>query len=327
MKRSSVLQFLLLGLIWGGSYTFIKISLDGLTPALLVFVRIVLGAVVLLAFVGLRRVRIPAFGAIWGHIAVAAILGMVAPFLLLAWGERYTSAAMAGVIIAALPLLTLVAVWILLPSEKTTRRKLAGFLLGFAGVVLIIAPWNSDAGSLTGQLAVLGAAACYAAQTVYVRRFLLQHGLAPLALAASQLVAATLLQGAVLPFTPWQTPTLSWPVVTSIVILGAIGTGLAYVLYFRLISDLGATSASAVNYLVPVVGMLTSTLLLGDTVTWNMVVGVVAVLIGLAAAENRLASLRPRPPAEADPGPPPPAPASTERAPSLPSARVGGGDD
>jgi drug/metabolite transporter (DMT)-like permease len=306
MNRTSLLQFLLLGFIWGASYTFIKASLDGLTPAQLVLARIVLGLVVLLAFLALRRIRLPKPGPVWGHVAVAAVFGMVAPFLLLAFGEQHTSAAMAGVLIAALPLVTLAAATTFLPTERATSRKLIGFLAGFGGVVLIMAPWQSDGGTLTGQLAVLGAACSYAAQTVYIRKFIVPYKLAPVALAASQLVMATILQAAVTPTMAWETPNLTWQVVTSIVVLGVFGTGLAYVLYFRLITDLGATTASAVNYLVPVVGMVVSTSLLGESLTWNMIVGVVVVMVGLAVAENRFGARRAEtagPPAPAGPAP------------------------
>jgi drug/metabolite transporter (DMT)-like permease len=287
MNRTSLLQFLLLGTIWGASYTFIKVSLDGLTPAQLVLARIVLGLLLLLGFLSVRKIRLPKLGSVWGHVTVAAALGMVVPFLLLAFGERHTSAAMAGVLIAALPLVTLAAATTFLPTERATSRKLAGFLAGFAGVVLIMAPWESEGGTIGGQLAVLGAACSYAAQTVYIRKFIVPYKLAPVALAASQLVMATILQAAVTPTMAWETPNLTWQVVSSIIVLGVFGTGLAYVLYFRLITDLGATTASSVNYLVPVVGMVVSTSLLGESLTWNMIVGVVIVMVGLAVAENR----------------------------------------
>lgn len=310
MNRTSLLQFTLLAAIWGASYTFIKVSLDGLTEAQLVLTRVLLGAVVLLAVAAVSKVKLPPLGAAWGHIAVTATLGMVVPFLLLAWGEQRTSAAMAGVLIGATPLLTLAAAAAALPSERATRRKAIGLVLGFGGVVLVISPWSADPGSLRGQLAVLGAAASYALQTVYVRKFLVQRGLAPLAMSTSQVVAACFLQAAITPAFAWDTPSFSWQVSTSVLILGTVGTGLGYLLYFRLIADVGATTASAVNYLVPVMAVVIGATTLSEPVTWNMVVGTLVVLAALAFAENRKVlpgaaakAASPDPDPDSDPGP------------------------
>lgn len=291
MSRVNVTLFILLAFIWGASYTFIKIAVEGLTPAQLVLGRVVLGAVVLFAVLTYTKGKLPRSLAVWGHTVVTALLGMVAPFLLLAWGEQRTSAAMAGVLIAATPLLTLAAVTAALPSERATWRKGVGFVAGFLGVVLVIGPWSASGGSLAGQLAVLGAALCYALQTVYVKKMLAAKGIPPLVSATTQVITATVLQALVTPFFPWQTPNLTAGVVISIVLLGVVGTGLAYLIYFRLIGDMGAANASAVNYLVPITAVLVSLVTLGEPITWNMVVGTLIVLGALAFAENRLPAM------------------------------------
>jgi drug/metabolite transporter (DMT)-like permease len=180
-------------------------------------------------------------------------------------------------------------------------RKVIGVLVGFLGVVLVIGPWRESLGSLGGQLACLGAALSYAGGFVYVRKHLSSRGLAPLSLAAAQLAAAAALQALVTPFLAWETPEPTGRVVASIVVLGLLSTGLAYVLYFRLIGDLGAATASTVNYVVPVAAVLVSVLLLGEPVTWNLLVGGLVVLGGVAYAENRL-KLRRGDPATAGPG-------------------------
>jgi drug/metabolite transporter (DMT)-like permease len=125
-----------------------------------------------------------------------------------------------------------------------------------------------------------------------VRKFLSPLGLAPLSLAASQLVSAAVLQALVTPFLDWHAPHLTTGVTFSIVLLGLLSTGLAYVLYFRLIGDVGATTASAVNYVVPVFAVLISVLFLGEPVTWNLLAGGLVVLVGVAYAENRVSQLR-----------------------------------
>jgi drug/metabolite transporter (DMT)-like permease len=290
--NATVARFLLLAGLWGSSFTLIKVSLEGLTPGQLVLSRLVLGAVVLLAIATLRGVRLPTSYGTWRHIAVAALLGNVAPFLLLSYGERSAGAGMAGVLIGATPLVTLTLAAAALPTERASRRKLTGLVVGFVGVVLVIGPWRDAGGSIGARIACLAAAFSYAAGFVYVRRFLSPRGLAPLALAASQLLAAAALQGLVTPFLTWHSPELSLRVGASITVLGLLGTGLAYVLYFRLIGDVGATTASAVNYVVPVFAVLVSVVLLGEPVTWNLAAGGRVVLAGVGYAENRLGQLR-----------------------------------
>jgi drug/metabolite transporter (DMT)-like permease len=284
-----LMRFLLLALLWGGSFTLIKVSLEGLSPAQLVLARLVLGAAVLLAVAALRRAGLPRGRAVWGHLAVAALLGNVLPFLLLSYGEQTAGAGIAGVLIGATPLLTLTIAYAALAAERATARKVIGLVVGFAGLVLVVAPWRDAGGSLAGELACFGAAVSYAASFVYVRRFLTPRKLAPLALAAGQLLTAVLLQAAASPFLQWGAVHLTGRVLAAILLLGVLCTGLAYVLYFRLIADLGATTASTVNYVVPIAAVLFGAVLLGEPVTWNVVVGGLVVLVGMAYAENRLA--------------------------------------
>jgi len=299
MDKASVARFLLLALLWGSSFTFIKVSLEGLAPGQLVLGRLVLGAAVLLAIVAVRKVALPRPAQVWGHIGAAGLFGNVIPFLLLSYGEKTTGAGIAGVLIGASPLLTLALATAALPTERATVRKAVGLGIGFAGVVLVIGPWHESLGSLGGRLACFGAAVSYAIGFVYVRKFLSPLGLAPLSLAASQLVSAAVLQAAVTPFLDWRVPALTGSVTFSVVVLGLLSTGLAYVLYFRLIGDVGATTASAVNYVVPVFAVLIGVLFLGEPVTWNLLAGGLVVLLGVAWAENRLGQLRGSDPVDA----------------------------
>ncbi|MEO5874503.1 MAG: DMT family transporter [Streptosporangiaceae bacterium] len=301
MKNATIARFLLLALLWGSSFTFIKVSLRGLTPGQLVLTRLVLGAAVLLAIVGAGRTGLPRSAEVWGHVTMTALLGNVAPFLLLSYGEQTTGAGIAGLLIGGTPLLTLALATAVLPGERATGRRAVGLTVGFAGVVLVLSPWHDAGGSTGGQLACLGAALSYAAGFVYVRRFLSPRGLAPLSLAASQLTSAVGLHLLVTPFLAWHTPDLTGEVTASIVILGLFSTGLAYVLYFRLIGDVGATTASAVNYVVPVFAVLISALLLDESITWNLLAGGLVVLAGMAYAENRITPTPPVTPGTGSP--------------------------
>ncbi|WP_433533246.1 DMT family transporter [Micromonospora sp. CA-263727] len=306
MSNPNLLRFVLLALLWGSSFALIKVSLEGLSPSQLVLARLLLGAAVLGSIALIRRVPLPRTRPVWGHVALAALFGNVLPFLLLSYGEQSTGAGIAGVLIGGTPLLTLALATAALTTEPATGRKTIGLAVGFAGIVLVIAPWNSTLGSLGGQLACFGAAVSYAVGFVYVRRFLSPLGLAPLALATGQLLAAVALQVVATPFLAWRSPDPTPRVIVSILLLGVLSTGLAYVLYFRLIGDTGATTASAVNYLVPVVAVLVGAAFLDEPVTWNLVVGGLVVLLGMGHAENRLPrrrASRSAPPATAATGP------------------------
>ncbi|MDX6311511.1 MAG: hypothetical protein QOF44_975, partial [Streptomyces sp.] len=146
MKNATVVRFLLLASLWGSSFTFIKVSLEGLTPGQLVLSRLLLGAAVLLVIAAIRKVGLPRSGVVWAHVAAAALFGNVIPFLLLSYGEKTTGAGIAGVLVGGTPLLTLTIATAVLPAERATPRKAIGLVIGFLGVVLVIGPWSESLG-------------------------------------------------------------------------------------------------------------------------------------------------------------------------------------
>jgi drug/metabolite transporter (DMT)-like permease len=162
-----------------------------------------------------------------------------------------------------------------------------GLALGLAGVVLLAAPWHdgSRAVSLAGVLAALGAAACYAGSYVYARLLLTNRGMEPLVLAAAQLTLGTVLLGAAAPLIGRQPIMLSSDVVLSVVALGVLSTGIAYVLNHRLIQDEGPTAVSMTNYLTPVVAVLLGIAFVDERLTWNLIIGTAMILVGLWIAE------------------------------------------
>ena len=139
--------------------------------------RLALGAAVLLAVAAIRRVALPRDGTVWGHLAGAALFGNVLPFLLLSYGERTARAGIAGVLIGATPLLTLTIAYAALSAERATARKVIGLVVGFLGILLVLAPWQDAGGSIGGELACFGAAVSYAISFVYVRKFLSPRGI------------------------------------------------------------------------------------------------------------------------------------------------------
>lgn len=291
-----------LALIWGSSFVWIKIGLRGFTPMQLTFLRLLFAAAVLLLVCGVRGLRMPREPIVWVHFAVAATVGNVAPFYLFGVGELSIDSGLAGVLNATTPLWT-VAVALLARTEPTMRAsRLAGLLLGFAGAVLIFAPWRSG-GGVGGAAACLTASALYGVLFVYAGRFLASRELSPIVLATGQLTAATVLSALALPV-GWQFPELRADALGAVTVLGVLGTGIAYILNYRLILDDGPTVASTVTYLIPVVAVLLGVTVLGESLSLRVLAGMVVVLAGVGLV--RRSSLPDSAPAPSEGLPPSP---------------------
>lgn len=295
MDFSSTLRLLALALLWGSSFMFIKMSLEGLTPGQVVLFRLALGTLLLLTFALIRGVRLPSGARTWGLIAVAAVLGNVIPFLLLSYGEQTATAGVAGALIGATPLLTLGIAAMAIPSERLGTDAVLGLVVGFVGVLLVVAPWRDFETSVAGALACLGAAVSYAAGFVFVRKAVSPLQIPALSLAAAQTGAATVLMAPLAPLLGWESPDFTLRVVGAVAALGLLGTGLAYILYFRLIADVGASRASSVNYVVPVVAVALGVAFLSEPVTWHLVAGGALVLVSMAFARRQSSAPAPAP--------------------------------
>ena len=293
MTRGGLIRLGVLATIWGASFLLIKYALEGMTPSQLVFGRLLAGAGVLLVIVRFSEQRLPAWGPIWGHLTLMSVVANIIPFFLFAWGEQRVTSGMAGILNGTTPLFTLLFAVLALSEERLTAQRIAGLVLGFVGVVIVVGPWQEGgANTITGQIACLGAAACYGVGFVYARRFITPRALAPMSLSAAQLSIAAVLLALTAPLTMRGAVTFSPLSTGSVLILGAVGTGLAYLLFYRLIHDLGATSASLVTYLIPVVAVFLGVAVAGDPLTVNIFIGAAIVIVSAAVAEGRLGARR-----------------------------------
>lgn len=290
MTRASLVRLGALSLAWGASFLMIKLALEGLSPTQIVLGRLSAGAAVLWVFVGLRRPALPREPRLWGHLLVLGFVGNIVPFTLFGFAEERITSGLAGVLNGATPLFTLGFALGLLPEERLSLARGLGLCLGFVGVFLVVGPWDTNplTSSVAGQLACLGASACYAIAFVYTRRFVSGSGYAPSTLAAGQLGAAAVLLWAAAPLVASDEIALTATVVGAVAVLGAIGTGIAYLLYYRLIADAGATSTSMVTYLIPIVAVTLGVIVLSEPVGWNLFAGAAVVILGVAIAEGRL---------------------------------------
>lgn len=290
MSRRNMVRLALLATIWGSSFLLIKFAIEGVSPAQLVLGRLFAGSVVLLLIVTVSGKALPRDRVVWGHLFVMGVVANIVPFFLFGWGELRVTSGMAGILNGTTPLFTLVAALLALREERLSPARVGGLLLGFVGVVVVVGPWNGDgdANALSGQIACLAAAACYGFGFVYARRFLSHRQLPPLSLSAAQLSTATVILALSAPLTMRTPMELTLQVVASVLVLGAVGTGLAYLLFYRLINDVGATSASLVTYLIPIVAVFLGVLVQSDPLTWNIFVGAGIVVVAAALAEGRI---------------------------------------
>jgi drug/metabolite transporter (DMT)-like permease len=250
--------------------------------------RLALGAAVLFAIVRVRREAIPRSGRLWVHIAVAALFANAVPYLLFAVAEQTVDSSTAGIINATTPLWTVVLALAVRHQKSVTSWQAAGLIVGFAGAVLIFTPWHTAGGLFSaGGLECLAASISYGISYIYMDRFLARRGIGPVVLSACQLAAAAVMLAVALAVTGAPTPHVAAGNVAAIAVLGIIGTGFAYVLNYQIITSEGATVASTVTYLLPVVAIVLGVLVLGESITVATLSGIALVLVGVALTRRR----------------------------------------
>ncbi len=275
---------------WGSSFLLMKFGLEGLSPAQVVWSRLVLGAAALLAVTAATRTPLPRDPRLWGHLLVVAVLLCLVPFTLFAWAELHVSSSLASVLNATTPLQTMLVALVALPQERLTAQRAAGLVLGFAGVLAVVALGTGvdGGGAPWGQAACLAATASYGVAFVYLRRFVSGHALPALTVATVQVGLAAAVALLATPLVARPAPHLTVPVVLSMVAHGALGTGVAYVWNTAIVTRWGATNASTVTYLTPVVGVALGVLVLSEPLTWNQPLGGVLVVLGVLVAQGRV---------------------------------------
>ncbi|PWU45291.1 EamA family transporter [Micromonospora globispora] len=290
--------FLALGVIWGSSFLFIKVGVTELHPVHLTLYRVATGALTLLVVLAVLRDRLPREPRVWAHLVVVAAFGVSLPFTLFGFGEQRVESMLAGIWNATTPLIVLPLAVLVFRTERLTVRRAVGLALGFAGVLVVLGVWEGVGGShFTGQLMCLGAAACYGVAIPYQKKFIAGSSHSGLSLSAAQLLVATAQLAVVAPLVAGAPPAptgLSLRVVASVLALGALGTGLAFVINLRNIRLAGASTASTVTYLIPVFAVLVGAVVLGERMNWHQPVGALIVLLGVAVAQGVLARRRPR---------------------------------
>ena len=291
MSRLSVaLQFLGMGVVWGSSFLFIKLALEGVSFYQVAWARLVLGGLTLGIIVLVMRQRLPRERAVWAHFLVIAVTNCIIPHLAFAWAEQYVSSGLASIYNAVTPITTALFATLAFRVEKVTGGQVFGIAIGIFGVLTIIGPWRYSAftGDLAGQLACLLAAVCYGFSYGYVRKYLSHR---PIPGATFAFLNIGIAGGIMLLLTPviaWSPVTLDVPIVASLLALGVLGTGVAYIWNITVLRAWGPTAASTVTYVTPVVGVALGVLVLREVLSWNEPVGAALVLIGILFAQQRV---------------------------------------
>lgn len=283
-------QFVLCGIVWGSSFLFMKTALTGISPAQVAWSRLILGALTLGVFVALRRDRLPRRLIVWAHMTVLAVTFCVVPFLLFSWAQQHVTSGLASIYNATTPIMTAIMAWLVLRVEKLRAGQIAGILVGILGVMVIIAPWQGLdlSQSVVAQLAILGATACYGFSLAYMRRFVSSTGMSALVFSFLNIGIAATIMAALTPVLVLTPVALDLWVIGSVVLLGCLGTGVAYIWNQNAVRAWGPTRASTVTYITPVVGVLLGVLVLGESLSWNEPVGALVVFFGILLAQNRL---------------------------------------
>ena len=277
MSRKALLLFAATSIIWGSSFLFIRVAVEHMTPSMVVFGRSLLGTAFLgplammnRSFRGLRRSVLP--------VVVVTLLDMALPNFLTAWGEEQVSSSVAGILTATDPLFTAVLALWLIRSEAVDRRRFTGLLIGFAGVVALLGiDFHGHLEELLGALAVLLSALGYAGAALLYRRWLADIPALGVTALMTAISSAIFLAPAALSLPNHAPPVSS---ILALAALGMVNTGLAYWLFYQLIDEAGAATASVITYVMPVVALLLGVGLLGETLTIAAVAGLILIAVG-----------------------------------------------
>lgn len=284
MKLKHWFIFILLGAIWSSSFMWIKIAVQDISPITLVGFRVLFGLLFGIAVILIQRVQLQRNLKEWIPLFVLGITNVALPFFLISWGEQSIDSAVAAILDATVPLFTILIAHYLLHDDKMTWPKVLGLLMGFAGVVILMSKdIGTSLGSVLGQLSVVLASAFYAGSAVYARKTTeatsgIMRSVGPLVSANAVMWLATFLVES-----PVQIPQLgiTW---IALLFLGVLGSGVAFIMLYYLIHEIGPTRTSMVTYLFPLGGVILGVAFLNEEFSWQLMIGAALIVLSLVVA-------------------------------------------
>lgn len=282
---------LILSVLWGGSFFFSKVALSELPPFTVVLARVAIAAVALFIYLRATRQAIPTAAIIWAAFFGMGLLNNLIPFSLLFWGQTQIASGLASILNATTPIFSIIVAHVLTTDERITSNKVAGIVLGFMGVALLMAgnALSSQELPFLALLACLAAALSYGFAGVFGRRFR-RIGIAPATSAFGQTTATTIMMIPIvlLVDAPWDLAMPSGPTIAALIGLGLLSTALAYIIFFHILAVGGAISSSLVTLLIPVSAILLGSLFLGEVLAINHFAGMALISLGLLSIDGRL---------------------------------------
>ncbi len=293
MKRQAWISFWLVGLIWASSFLLIRIGVKEFKPVEIVFIRTAIAAIGLNLVILFRRIPVPTD---WRNIGAIIFIGLgnvVAPFLLITWGEQTVPSGIAAVFQSTAALFTLIVAHFAFADERMNAQKVVGLIVGFIGIIVLFSreldPTNMFSTNITGELAVVAASMFYATFTTFSRK-IIQGQVAPVVMAAGTMTVAAIATAPLAffsetGFTPLNTvPT---DVIQAVVVLGLLNTFIAYLFYYFVVRELGAARASMVTYIIPPVGVALGAIFLDEPVGITLLIGAGLIFSGIAIVNLR----------------------------------------
>jgi drug/metabolite transporter (DMT)-like permease len=292
-KKPWVAMYLVAGLIWGASFLFIELSLSFLTPVGVAFWRTAFGALAMLIAMMIFRTKLPTSFEAWRHLTVAGILMSSVPFVLFAYAQTQVTSALAAIINSVTPITTVIVVLIAFRTEKLKPHVVVGLVIGLIGVLVVLGAWQGlGDNSPMAILAMMIAVTLYGIGTPYVRKFVSPLNLptevsvfGQIGTAALTLLPVYLLSG------PLVTATPELKAIGAVIVLGALGSGFAYLLFYKILDVVGSAIASSVTYITPIIAVILGVVLLGEQLHWYEPVGGLIVILGAAISQGSVLNL------------------------------------
>ena len=278
-----------LSLVWGGSFFFVAVAVAEIPPMTVALVRVAGAALILLLALRVLRIKLPRSKTVWAAFFGMGLINNAIPFSLIFWAQTELASGVASILNAMTPIFTVIAAHFLTQDENLSSGRIAGVVLGFAGVFILMGGGYGTEGKLLPHLAILAAGMSYALASIFGKRFA-RLGVPPLATATGQVCASTMI---LLPVVmtldqPWTLGLPSGHTLWAMAGLTILSTAFAYFLYFRILSTAGATNLALVTFIIPPSAILLGVVVLDEALTWNQIAGMAVIGAGLAAIDGRI---------------------------------------